>query len=193
MKRIFLFFTALLICTAAAQSAKAQMCPQGWTEATEVIVYNSCTYVCTFCYGLDNLGYHCISLARIDVAYDPGNPGCDGSDFELYSKEIVNALLIQIVQRYDILVEFLGEYEIPPCPNSICLLRLFDAFCYNGWKLNDEKTFYEMQKCDNEIRSCNEVIRICWTLINGQQVIQVDRIGGVQGPECKRPCKTNCG
>jgi hypothetical protein len=190
MKRIFLFFTALFIGMAAAQSAKAQLCPSDWnpvTQSSEILVFGGCIYECIFCYGIDALGYHCISLTSINVMYP-----CTGADFEADSKNIVNAILIQIAQRQDIL-SFLEVQNIPECPNNICLLRLYDAFCYNGWWLNPNTRYYEMQKCDNEIRSCNEVIRICWTLINGQQVIQVDRIGTPQGAECKSPCKTNCG
>jgi hypothetical protein len=177
---------------AAAQSAKAQLCPNppwdGSSYVTEV-VYNDCTYRCTYCCGIIE-GYHCVALMRIDV-----KNGCKPENFENNAREITDAILIKIAQSG--LPKEWGLGQIPECPESICVLRLYDAICYHGWIYNDVTEFYEMDRCDNEIRSCNEVVRICWVIENGVQVIKVQREGTLQGPSCDENnglgCHTNCG
>jgi hypothetical protein len=196
MKRIFLFFTALLIGMAAAQSAKAQLCPNPpwdpFTSGSSVveIVYNGCTIKCTFCYGIIN-DYHCVALAQISV-----KNGCDTSIFENNKQAVTDAILIAIGKK--LMGDGWLEYqEFPPCPQSLCLLRIYDAICYHGWK--EINGFWEMLVCqDDQLRSCNEVVRICWELINGEQVLVVQREGTIQGPPCPldendEPCNNSCG
>jgi len=187
-----LFLLALLVIV----FTNVKACPDGWTEsARETINYNGCSYEYIYCYGMLN-GFHCIALSEINVVYNP--PFCTGTTFDLNPQEITDAILIQIALEPEIL-RFLDIETIPICPSGLmCMLRLYDAFCYSGWytftRLNDDGTttvVQSMNKCDEELRSCNETVTICWDEVNNRY--QITRVGSsLIGPECKSPCHTNC-
>jgi hypothetical protein len=180
---------------AAAQSAKAQLCPNPpWDGSiSDYTDYNGCTYHFTFCYRIDNLGYHCIAIAQIEVI-----PPCDGDDFEANMQDVTDAIIIRIAKNNELRqVKGWEGLEIPECPATTCFLKIYDAICYHGWIYNDVTGFYEMDKCDDLIRTCNETAYVCWELINGNQVARVVRQGFMQGTPCDEStgenCHTNCG
>ncbi|NLO18603.1 MAG: hypothetical protein GX121_01780 [Ignavibacteria bacterium] len=159
------------------------------------MIYNGCTYEYIYCYGMLN-GFHCIAISEIDVVYDP--PLCTGASFESNMQSITDSILVHIGLEPDIL-NFLGLEGVPKCPSGLmCMLRLYDAICYNGWytytRLNKDGTITFIQlmdKCDDEVRSCNEIVTICYDEILKEYV--VTRIGSsLSGPPCTWPCHTNC-
>lgn len=187
-----LFLLALLVIL----FTNVRACPPGWTEsARETITYNGCTYEYIYCYGINN-GYHCIAISEISVVYDP--PLCTGLTFELNMQNITDKILIQIATDSTIFT-WAGYEKIPDCPNGLmCLIRMYDAICYNGWytytRLNKDGTttiVESMNKCDDKVRSCSETVTICWDVSLQEYVII--RVGSsLVGPPCKWPCHTNC-
>lgn len=191
MKKVIFLIASLAIMFMA--NIKMDACPPGWADSgTQIITYNGCTYEYSYCYGLQK-GLHCISLSDITVL-----PPCTGSDFENNAHEITDAILIAICTTPAI-YNWAGYQLIPTCPNGfLCTLKISDAICYDGWipftRYNEElgtiEIVWEMNKCDNEIRNCNETIYICWDAVN--QKYQMTREGYQTGPECVEPCHSTC-
>ncbi len=190
-----LFLLALLIIV----FSNVKACPDGWAEsARETINFNGCTYEYIYCYGMLN-GFHSIALSEINVVYNP--PFCTGLSFDLNPQEITDAILIQIAID-PVIYNWAGYDDIPPCPSGLmCIMRMYDAFCYNGWytytRLNKDGTttvVQSMNKCDDELRSCNETVTICWEYDEyGNREYKITRVGSsLIGPECLYPCHTNC-
>jgi len=160
-------------------------CPNGWTEAGGTLYHDGCLYAYTYCYGLLN-GLHCMSFNYISV-----QGPCDGDDYDNNKKEINDLILLQIGQYLES-INFFGE-PIPECPEgTMCLLRIYDAYCYSGWY--SIKGWYFPIKCDDqELRSCNETIYYCWEdLGNGQRILRVIRDGYMSGPPCPQGCNSSC-
>ncbi len=190
MKKATLIFAALAIMFMANVNLSA--CPDGWTDSgIKTIVYNGCTYEYSYCYGL-LYGIHSISLSFINVL-----PPCTYLDFENNAQEVTNAVLIAICTD-PVIYTWAGYLTIPVCPDGfLCTFRIYDAICYNGWTIytrkNKDGTYtvlWQMNKCDDLIRSCNETIFICWDEVN--QKYQITREGIESGPDCEYPCHTNC-
>ncbi len=189
MKKIFLILFCTAIAFLSSYQAKAD-CPPGWDGSYTVdTVVNGCNVEYTYCYKIDENGFHCISLNDIKFG-----AGCDSAFIEKAMKEFTEEILLQIglgeavVKRWDIVG------EIGPCPdNTMCLLKLDDAICYDGLKLNEKKQWI-MNKCDNEIRGCNEILYYCWDYDVKPRKLVIRHVGmTVTGPPCKYPCHTNCG
>lgn len=188
MKKSLFIFAALTVMVIAY--TKMVACPDNWKDSgTQTITYNGCTYEYSYCYGLIN-GLHCISISEIIIL-----PPCTGSDFENNPTEITESILIAILTTPDITKWAGYEGGIPECPDGfLCTIKIYDAICYNGWipftRYNEDLGTFEivitMNKCDNEPRSCNETIYICWDAVN--QKYQMYRAGYETGPECPEPC-----
>lgn len=190
MKKLFLLTAALAIVFANVVLA----CPPGWTEYPEVetITVDGCEYQFIYCYGLVN-GLHSVSISQIAVI-----PPCTGEDFDQNVQEVTDAILIKIATT-PFIYNWAGYETIPNCPGGLmCLLRMYDAICYDGWitttSLDPHGTDFPVQvmnKCDEKTRCCNETVTICFDKINKEYVIT--RIGSSMiGPDCDEPCHTNC-
>ncbi|NLO18609.1 MAG: hypothetical protein GX121_01810 [Ignavibacteria bacterium] len=190
MKKLFLLTAALAIVFANVVLA----CPPGWTEYPEVetITVGNCSYQFIYCYGIVN-GLHSVSISQIAVI----SP-CTGEDFDQDAQKVTDAILIKIATT-PFITEWAGYETIPVCPGDLmCLLRMYDAICYDGWvatssldPLGTDFPVQVMNKCDESERCCNETVTICYDEINNEYVIT--RLGGgMMGPDCKEPCHTNC-
>ncbi len=188
MKKIFIILFCAAIGFLFCSQAKA-VCPPGWDSSFTVnTVILGCNVEYTYCCKIDGYGNHCISLNDIKFGYD-----CDSAFIEKAMKDFSEEILLQIGLG-DAVFMWGIESEIGPCPdNTMCLLKLDDAICYNGLKLNEKKQ-WEMNKCDNEIRGCNEVLYYCWNYGHKPKTLEIRHEGmTVTGPPCKEPCHTNCG
>ena len=75
---------------------------------------------------------------------------------------------------------------------------MYDAICYDGWITTTSLDPFGacfpvevMDKCDDELRSCNETVTICWD--DALQEYVITRVGSSMiGPACRLPCHTNC-
>ncbi len=159
------------------------------------VTYNGCVYFYEYCLCINQYNYHEVVLTNIIVSDDNG---CTTLDFENNKGAITDAILLDIAAS-GILYTVWG-LTIPDCPNDLCLVRWRDAICYSGWYEvpptgdPDDPHGWGMIKCDNEVRSCGETIRICWEVINGRRQLTIWRRGYMY-PSCPNPppeCKNNC-
>jgi len=164
----------------------------GWTIARTVSI-NGCWYLYHFCYRINPYtGFHEISVNDISILTP-----CDSSNFESNPNLIKDSILIDI--GLSGFLESEWGLIIPLCPNQLCLLTLYDDFCYNGWTYNgppdppdfspnieymEQVYLWTMNKCDEELRSCNETILYCWEIINGDSVLMLWKEGYPTGPPC---------
>jgi hypothetical protein len=163
---------------------------EGWDGSmTRIVTYNGCQIEYTFCYRINQqTGFHEISIPTIKVLLP-----CNGSMYDANKSVINDAILNDIALNSGLFGGIWVDEVIPPCPTTLCNLKIYDAICYNGWQLVGNK--WEMNTCDNEKRSCNEVVRFCWEIVNGVRVLRITKEGYPTGPPCPPPvgCSTNCG
>jgi len=139
------------------------------------------------------MGLHEVALSNVYV-----QPPCQPSDFENNKTAITDAMLLNIAASG--ILDSLWNFQIPECPNDLCLVRWRDAICYSRWEYFPPSTpgspyGWRMVKCDNITRSCGETIRICWEIVDGRRVLKIFRAGSMY-PSCPTPpgnCKNNCG
>jgi len=150
----------------------------------KTLTYNGCTYEYRYCYAEID-GYHCIALSDI-VVLAP----CSYLDFENNASDIVDNMLIAIATD-PYIIAWTGHTGVPDCPDGECLQKIYDAICYNGWTIYTRYTVtWQMNKCDDLIRSCNETVYVCWDSVNNRY--QVIRRGFEIGPPCEYPCSSTC-
>jgi len=189
MKKALFLLTLLVI---VFTNVKA--CPPGWTEYPEVITIkvDGCEYQFIFCYGMVG-EMHSVAISQIAVV-----PPCTGDDFDQNAQEVTDAIL-KYIATIPFIVNWAGYEIIPNCPGGLmCLLRMYDAICYDGWITTTSLDPFGacfpvevMNKCDDELRSCNETVTICWDEVLQEYVIT--RVGSsLIGPPCRLPCHTNC-
>ncbi len=196
MKKIFLLFAALVIVFANVLVA----CPPGYDGPEQsTVTYEGCTIGFEYCYMIDGFGLHHITITGIFVY-----PPCDESVYE-EKKGIINDQILASIALGEIVV---GEWglPIPLCPNgTLCLLKINDAFCYNGWYKDydieelkppppEEYPYVlRMQVCDDgEVRSCHSTIYFCWEIKDNQQILHIEKYGYQEGHECPENCEWNC-
>lgn len=179
----------MLFCSLAFLNESSAVCPPGW-DGPIVVTTNiyGCQVEYSYCYKIDENGYHCISLNEIKFS-----AACDSAFMASNIASLTDSILAEIALG-EISQKWGTINEIGPCPTgTMCFLKLDDAICYNGWILNVKKQWV-MNKCDNEIRSCNEVVYYCWDYSYKPRKLVVRREGTTMiGPKCSLPCKTNCG
>ncbi|HPI20456.1 MAG TPA: hypothetical protein PKY56_08795, partial [Candidatus Kapabacteria bacterium] len=206
-----LIFAALAIMFMANMNTKAQ-CPENYFFSTRTVLIDGCWYMYSFCLGINQWGLHEVKLTDIQILAP-----CTGDNFEANSQYITDEILKDLADSG--WLYYLWGYEIPECPGQLCLVRWYDAICYNGWyyegppdppdspvdlaKYNflenlETVGVWKMNKCiDSLSRSCGETIRICWELRNGVRTLVLTRTGSAYGPPCPTdslgaPCHTNC-
>lgn len=199
MKKIF-FYSIFLLFLFIGFSLKGNAdCPTAdaggiWNgPVTDQFTYDNCTIVYTYCYRINLLsGDHEINVNDIRIV-DPCNP----SLYEA-NKAAINDSIISYIARGPIVSgpKKCGGWDlhIPPCPDILCL-SVYDKICYSGWLYDDAHGEYYMNKCDDLLRACHTYANLCWTIVNGQQVVQVTYFGPPRGPACPQipmPCNDNC-
>jgi len=142
----------------------------------------NCTISYSYCLRVNYYtGFHEIVLENISIC------GCDTS---IFSSSLVDSVL-WAVMRGSSVVAWLGYSEIPYCPSGLCSVNVYDLICFSNWFKNPITGCWEMNKCnDGLIRSCNEVIYVCYDKMTGKRVVM--RSGYVTGEPCKNGCRPSC-
>ncbi len=190
----FLFISGFSLSEAVAcPSAYRQILPLpapmtfegNWNAYEFVYQYhnpNGCraTVIYDVCFRINvNSGLHEIALASVRFE----NLTC--SPESIYNSDLIDALIIDFIGQPEILAK-LNLTEIPYCPTSMCLLRIYDRICYSGWSPIGSNGAI-MKICnDGQLRSCNESIYVCIDPVTNKP--QITRSGYPFGPECERGC-----
>jgi hypothetical protein len=212
-KKIFLLFAALAIVFANVEVRPAY-CPPGYDLSPWYYTYfNGCKIGYQFCYGIDENELHGFSLKQI-IIYPP----CNQSVYENNKEALTNKILLEIPLTYESASLFQDNPTDPPnpnyipeCPNNtLCFLRVDDAFCYNGWEARPFNSYPKprplppdpgygtdvtaMKICDDgKLRTCYNAIYYCWEEDeHGEPVLRMYKNGYQQGDPCPYPCQWSC-
>jgi hypothetical protein len=189
MKKFLAFSLIALFFAIGLLINNSMACPTGtpvWSgPASVTISFPPCSLTVTYCYRIDEFGFHQISFQSISIW---GGGSCNGTFYDANRRAINDLFIIAIAQGP--IVAGLWGLTIPEYPNCLCLLKYYDAFCYKGWVPDDQGGWGTDVCNDGLVRDCNQTILICKQQDNS---LLVTRSGSPEGEQCPEECPyDNC-